>query len=78
MLFQIYLVEQTKLAPYLLICLFDYNKDHPKTKLFLQCLSESISLTCEEIFNMISPKSTSEMLNTNKLKNKIRDILRHS
>ena len=47
MLFQIYLVDQIKLAPDLLICLLDYDKDHPKTKLFLQCLSESISLTHE-------------------------------
>ena len=78
MLFQIYLVDQIKLAPDLLICLLDYDKDHPKTKLFLQCLSESISLTSEQIFSMISSKSTSEMLSTNKLKNKIRDILRHS
>ena len=78
MLFQIYLVDQIKLAPDLLISLLDYDKDHPKTKLFLQCLSESISLTSEQIFSMISSKSTREMLSTNKLKNKIRDILRHS
>ena len=78
MLFRIYQIDQIKLAPYQLICLLDYDKDHSKTKLYLKCLSESFSLTCGELLNMVSSKNTSKIFCTHTFKNKISDILRHS
>lgn len=78
MLFQIYLVDQIQLAPDMLVCLIDYDKDHPQTEFFLKCLSECLNLTCEQILNMITSNNTSNMLCTNKLKNKIRNMLRHN
>ena len=78
MLFRIYQIDQIKLAPYVLICLLDYDKDHSKTKLYLKCLSESFSLTCGELLNMVSSKNTSKIFCTHTFKNKISDILRHS
>jgi len=77
MLFQIYLVDQIKLAPDLLVCLLNYDKDHPQTELFLSCLSECLGLTCEQILNMVTSNDTSKMFSTSKLKNKIRNMARH-
>ena len=78
MLFQIYLVDHINFPPDLLICVLNYDKDPPKTELFLKCLSESIRLTCEEILNLVSSKNKSKMFCAYKLKNKISGILRHS